>query len=207
MARKACCRSDAGGLLLGNFLVLPNIRGVVLGLLAGAMAAAFAASPDEKAGLPAIKNLKINDETVILIKQDSSRSVPTDHGHMINNVPPRTIVRMVLNPAKGSNINVEIWLPETEKWNGRLLGVGNGGAAGAIHPDSLAGALSAGYAVATTDMGTAPTPDSGIGNAEVWKDFGFRATHIMTLSAKQVIKAYYGRDAAHSYFEGGSTGG
>src|SRR5438105_9990066 len=27
-----------------------------------------------------------------------------------------------------------------------------------------------GYAAVTTDMGTAPDPDSGVGNREVWKD-------------------------------------
>jgi feruloyl esterase len=67
--------------------------------------------------------------------------------------------------------------------------------------------MSAGYAVATTDMGTAPNENSGVGNKEVWKDFGYRATHLMTVSAKQLIKAYYGRDPERSYFNGGSTGG
>jgi len=44
---------------------------------------------------------------------------------------------MVLNPAKGSTINVEIWLPDVDKWNARFLGIGNGGSAGNINPDSL----------------------------------------------------------------------
>jgi feruloyl esterase len=56
-------------------------------------------------------------------------------------------------------------------------------------------------------MGTAPNQDSGVGNPEVWKDFGFRATHLMTVVAKQVISAYYGKLPEHSYFVGGSTGG
>ena len=56
-------------------------------------------------------------------------------------------------------------------------------------------------------MGTAPNSDSGIGNPEVWKDFGFRATHLMTVAAKQVIRAYYGKEPELSYFSGGSTGG
>ena len=49
------------------------------------------------------------------------------------------------------------------------------------------------------------TPASG--NREVWKDFGFRATHLMTLAAKQVVTAYYGKRPEYSYFSGGSTGG
>lgn len=60
---------------------------------------------------------------------------------------------------------------------------------------------------ATTDMGTAPNADSGIGNKEVWKDFGYRATHLMTVAAKRVVRAYYGREPEFSYFSGGSTGG
>ncbi len=116
-------------------------------------------------------------------------------------------MKLVLNPAKGSNINVEISLPDAGHWSGRLLGLGNGGAAGHINSASLAGPTAAGYAVVTTDMGTAPNPDSGIGNREVWKDFGFRATHLMTVAARQVLAAYYGKGPDYAYFVGGSTGG
>lgn len=103
------------------------------------------------------------------------------------------VVKLLLQPSKGSNINVEVWLPDTAKWNGRFLGLGNGGAAGKINSGSLAGYSAAGYAVATTDMGTAPNADSGIGNREVWKDFGYRATHLMTVVGKQFVQAHYGK--------------
>ncbi len=116
-------------------------------------------------------------------------------------------MKLVLNPAKGSNINVEISLPDPDKWNARLLGLGNGGPAGHINSASLIGHTAAGYAVVTTDMGTAPNSDSGIHNPEVWKDFGFRATHLMTVVAKQIVTAYYGKGPEFSYFNGGSTGG
>lgn len=143
--------------------------------------------------LAAVKALKIEGGTITLVQREDS--------------PPRTVVKVVLNPAKGSNINVEIGLPDAEKWSGRFLGLGNGGSAGKINSQSLTGPVAGGYAVATTDMGTAPNSDSGIGNREVWKDFGFRATHLMTLAAKQVIQAYYGKGPEFSYFNGGSTGG
>src|SRR5205085_11922278 len=42
---------------------------------------------------------------------------------------------------------------------------------------------------------------------EVWKDFGFRATHLMTVAGKQVVRAYYSKEPELSYFNGGSTGG
>jgi feruloyl esterase len=72
---------------------------------------------------------------------------------------------------------------------------------------NLAWSAADGYAVATTDMGTAPNADSGVGNPEVWKDFGYRATHLMTVAAKQILIAHYGKAPEFSYFNGGSTGG
>lgn len=139
------------------------------------------------------------------------RAVKIDHATKVDvQRAPKgdsTVVKLLLQPAKGSNINVEVWLPDAEKWNGRFLGLGNGGAAGKINSGSLAGYSAAGYAVATTDMGTAPNSDSGIGNREVWKDFGFRATHLMTVAGKQLVQANYGKGPEYSYFSGGSTGG
>jgi feruloyl esterase len=38
-------------------------------------------------------------------------------------------------------------------------------------------------------------------------DFGYRATHEMTVKAKQIVKAYYDRNAQYAYFKGCSTGG
>ena len=177
--------------------------------IVGAMTAAtvFADPLEKEDGLALIRDLKIDAGTIALVERNDSPTMAIPKGRTFNNLPPRTIVKIVLNPAKGSNINVEVWLPDAAKWNGRFIGLGNGGAAGSINPGTLAGSFYGGYAVATTDMGTAPNQDSGNGNPEVWKDFGFRATHLMTVSAKQLIKAYYGKEPDHSYFNGGSTGG
>lgn len=155
----------------------------------------------------ALRVLKIDAGTFTQVQYDDAPAFKAPDGRVLDNLPSRTVVKLVLNPAKGSNINVEVWLPAAEKWNGRFLGLGNGGSAGRINPGSLAGSMAAGYAVATTDMGTAPNADSGVGNREVWKDFGFRATHLMTTAAKQIVTAHYGRPPEFSYFNGGSTGG
>ncbi|MDB6137499.1 MAG: hypothetical protein JWO94_571, partial [Verrucomicrobiaceae bacterium] len=165
-----------------------------------------AVQADQMNGLAALQALKI-DAGQMTVGHSDSPTMENPKGGTMTKLPPRTIVKTVLNPAKGSNINVQVWLPEADKWNGRFVGLGNGGAAGSINPGGLAGMMAGGYAVATTDMGTAPNSDSGIGNPEVWKDFGFRATHLMTVHAKQVIKVYYGKDPERSYFNGGSTGG
>jgi feruloyl esterase len=154
---------------------------------------AFAEVPRGESQLAALRALKIDHGTITAVERDTTAT--------------KTIVKLVLNPAKGSNINVEVWLPGAEKWNARFLGLGNGGAAGKINPAGLRLQSDAGYVVATTDMGTAPNSDSGIGNEEVWKDFGYRATHLMTVVGKQIVKAHYGKDPELSYFSGGSTGG
>ena len=46
-----------------------------------------------------------------------------------------------------------------------------------------------------------------IGNIEVWKDFGYRSTHLMTVAGKQIVETYYGKPPVYSYFCGRSTGG
>lgn len=127
------------------------------------------------------------------------------------NLPAFCRVSATLRPTPDSNINVEVWLPQGTAWNGRFVGTGNGGYAGAINYAELAGALQLGFAVANTDMGTAPsTALDGkpiIGHPERWIDWGYRSTHLMTVAAKRVVQAFYGSVAAYSYFAGCSTGG
>ena len=53
---------------------------------------------------------------------------------------------------EGSFVRTEVWLPE--EWNGRFVGLGNGGLAGNIHHAALLGYAMRGFAVAQTDMGT-----------------------------------------------------
>lgn len=144
----------------------------------------------------------------------------------ITGLPPFCRVALDISStgdATQSQILVEVWLPET-RWNGRYLGTGNGGFAGAISATALAGGLLQGYAVANTDMGTGVLyhcnglycggrtgfggPLAGLyGHPDSIKDFGYRATHLMTVAAKQVVAAYYGRPQRHAYFAGCSTGG
>ena len=116
-------------------------------------------------------------------------------------------VTMKLYPSDQSNITVVVYLPRPKDWNGRFLGTGNGGSAGAIAEGALCNGVGRGYATANTDMGTSLEPDDGIGQPEVWKDFGYRATHLMTVEGKALTAYFYGRKPEYSYFLGGSTGG
>ena len=175
-------------------------------LLSGLMAAfdsgmAASGQPDtvRKCAVP-------NGKVLSAVYTDASEFTDANR-NTITGIPPRTIVKLLLQPAKGSNINVEVWLPDADRWNGRFVGLGNGGAAGSINPAGFIGWIKRGYAVAATDMGTAPNDNSGVGNPEVWKDFGYRATHLMTTAARQLIQSCYGKPPAFSYFVGASTGG
>lgn len=120
--------------------------------------------------------------------------------------PEHWRVTIALTPTKQSDIHVEVWLPTTT-WNGCYLGTGNAGYAGNIDTKSLEKGIAGGFAVANTDMGSSTNPDDLLGRPEAWKDFGYRATHLMTTAAKQIIEAFYQRPPKHSYFIGGSTGG
>jgi len=119
-------------------------------------------------------------------------------------------VAATLKPTPESNIKIEVWLPPAESWNGKLLGTGNGGAGGAIAYGALVTGLQRGFATANTDMGTTTTGldfSFGVGHPEMVKDWAYRSTHLMTVAAKQTVKAFYDRDARLSYFTGCSTGG
>jgi len=119
-------------------------------------------------------------------------------------LPAHCRVRLVVAPR----ITIDVWLP-SDAWNGRFQGVGGGGLAGVISYAALADALQGGYATASTDTGHAGNSDAlwAIGRPDLLIDYGHRAIHEMTLKAKAVVEAYYGRPAERAYFVGCSTGG
>jgi feruloyl esterase len=113
----------------------------------------------------------------------------------------------VARPARGSEIGIEVWLPATD-WNDKLVGVGNGAWAGSISYSAMAEALAAGYAATSTDTGhRGGSADFALENEDKLIDFAYRAVHEMTLTAKVLVDAYYGRAEQRSYFSGCSTGG
>ncbi|MEO8755538.1 MAG: tannase/feruloyl esterase family alpha/beta hydrolase [Casimicrobiaceae bacterium] len=93
-------------------------------------------------------------------------------------------------------------------WNRKLLGLGNGGWAGNISVQALAGGLARGYAVTTTDTGHTTRDGSfALNHPEKLIDFGHRAVHDMTVQAKEILRAFYGMNEARAYWDGCSTGG
>ncbi len=124
-------------------------------------------------------------------------------------LPPFCRVAGISRPTPDSDIRFEVWLPASN-WNGKFVGVGNGVWAGAITYSSMVDPLSMGYATAATDDGHQGSPldaSFAAGHPEKLVDFGYRAPHEMTVAAKAIIAAFYGKDAQRSLFVSCSTGG
>ncbi|MCH4152372.1 MAG: tannase/feruloyl esterase family alpha/beta hydrolase [Sphingobium sp.] len=106
-------------------------------------------------------------------------------------------------------VGFRLFLPE-DGWNEKFIQMGSGGHAGFLRDEDCASAMAKGYACLITDMGHKGTGlDSQWtrGNTQALIDWGYRATHVATVSAKAVIAAYYGKGPSKSYFSGCSTGG
>jgi feruloyl esterase len=131
------------------------------------------------------------------------------YGESINEAPAFCRVAGVIQPTSDSYIRFEVWMPASG-WNGKFLGVGNGGFAGSIGYNSMGENLKRGYATAGTDTGHEA---EGVDASWAYKhpqkviDFGYRALHETTDNAKRLIEAFYGKPASRSYFDSCSDGG
>ena len=111
-------------------------------------------------------------------------------------------------------IGFAIALPEN--WNGRFMMQGGGGLNGSVaQPFGTVAAgdkpaLERGFAVITTDSGHQGAHGfdaSFFSDEEASVNFLYQAVGKVAQVGKQIISTHYGRNAAHSYFMGCSTGG
>lgn len=135
---------------------------------------------------------------------------------------PSLIVNAVVQPANtdmpllclvngriAPTIGYRMWLP-LETWNGKFAQTGCGGRCGDILDDGCQIVVARGYACIAADLGHKGTFYDdlwAIDNVAGEIDFGFRATHVTTLTGKAVTEAFYGKQPARSYYFGASTGG
>ncbi|MFI6875423.1 tannase/feruloyl esterase family alpha/beta hydrolase [Streptomyces sp. NPDC050400] len=110
-------------------------------------------------------------------------------------------------------IHFELLLPQTG-WQANYLQVGCGGLCGNVSLKSGAPAANGcapltdgAFAVATSDEGHSGGGGLFGTDPTLRADFGYKSDHQLVQAAKAIIKKYYGRDAAHSYFDGCSQGG
>ena len=171
------------------------------------------ASPCDSLQQLQLANAKITSARVIstgafhMPRRDARGSV--EFFNSFNTLRAFCRVEATATPSADSRINIEVWLPVTG-WNGRYLGVGNGGFAGSIAYYRLGEAVNSGYAAGSTDTGhrgSARDSRWSVGHPEKQTDFDHRAVHEMTVIAKAAIESFYSKPPAHSYFSSCSNGG
>lgn len=122
-------------------------------------------------------------------------------------LPALCRVAATLRPSSDSDIKIEVWMPATG-WNRKLVSVGNGGWSGAIGYGAMLTAIARGYATASTDTGhTGSSASFALGHPEKLTDFGYRAVHEMTVTAKKMVAAFYEEGLTRAYWSGCSAGG
>ncbi len=179
-------------------------------LVAGVPLAGLIATPSAQGTACAdLAALTIPDVTVNAATQVAGGSfTPPGSQAALATLPAFCRVEATARPTSDSEIKFEVWIPAVDAWNGKFQGVGNGGYQGSISYGAMATALRRGYATASTDTGhTGDDVVFGKGHPEKVVDFGWRAIHVMTDTAKLIVRNATGRFASKSYFVGCSSGG
>jgi feruloyl esterase len=170
-------------------------------------------SPD-KTSCAALTKLTFEGNTAITSATlVDAGSLATSPRQTLTSLPAFCRVVGVSRPTSDSTINFEVWLP-SDSWNGKFLSSGEGGFAGTLNytraglDGGLDELIRRGYASASTDTGHLSTDANwAIGHREKVIDYAYRSKHLVTVAAKGVIAAYYGRPASRSYFSSCSNGG
>ena len=143
----------------------------------------------------------------------STGALVTRTDQSLTGLPAFCRVIGVSRPTSDSDIRFEVWLP-ADSWNGKFVSSGEGGFAGRLNytrlglDGGLDEWLTRGYATASTDTGHRSTDDNwAVGHPERVIDYAYRSKHLVTVAAKGLIAAYYGRPATHAYFNSCSNGG
>jgi len=130
---------------------------------------------------------------------------------VFKDLPSFCRVKATLKPSSDSDIDIEVWLPASN-WNGNFQGVSGGGPNGALEgaldTGGLAEALRNGFATGTTDTGhRGATLAYAVDHPEQLIDYGHRAVHEMTVQAKAITRAFFGRAPKYSYWNQCASGG
>ncbi len=141
----------------------------------------------------------------------SAEVVPTQAGWSPEPGAASVTVKAAFCRVQGvieTEIGFELWLPARAAWNGKFLGAGVGGDAGAFNFRDLPRGVARGYASATTDTGHKVADRLWmLGEPMRLGNYELRANHLLADTSKALILAYYGAPARHAYFIGCSGGG
>jgi hypothetical protein len=181
---------------------------------------AFSATPCQ-----ALTDLRLPGQAVVI---ESAREVPAGPVPAAPGAPPAAAARPNLpahcrvdgvidrrtgRDGKPYGIGFAVTLPAN--WNGRFLFQGGGGLNGAVRDPygmEYSGdtpALAQGFAVASTDSGHKGSgfDASFMDDQEALLNFLYQAVGKVTVVAKEIVAAHYGKPADRAYFVGCSTGG
>jgi feruloyl esterase len=152
-------------------------------------------------------SLSLTDVTITAAQTIPAGNYTAANGQTFNNLPTFCRVAATATPTSQSDINFEVWMPLAGTWNGIFRGEGSGGSAGAITFALMANAIARNYATMSNDNGHTGSNWSFSLQPERVNDFGYRAQHVTTVTAKAIIQAYYNTAPHFSYFYGCSQGG
>jgi len=180
-------------------------------VLAGAIA--IAPSWSMAATCESVSSLSLPNTTITLSQTVAAGSFTApgrggQRGQQLTDLPEFCRVQATLKPSSDSDIKMELWMPATSAWNGKLRGTGNGGLGGGagINAGALANGVRRGYATAGNNTGHEGDSSYAIDHPEKIKDFGYRSAHEMTVASKAIVKAFYGTAAKYSYMAEGGGG-
>ena len=145
---------------------------IATAILVSVGVSAAGASCDSLAGLK-LQDANVTSATVVAA---GAYKPATGSAAPFKDLPEFCRVEGVIPPSADSHIEFEVWLPVTG-WNGKYLGVGNGGFAGSIGYPALADAVMNGYVVSSTDTGHEGGATDGrwaLGHYEKIVDYGYR---------------------------------
>ncbi len=138
--------------------------------------------------------------------KENPRYAVTDWAAGLTEANPFYRICMTVYTSPNSDFQMEVWLPEIS-WNERTITVGNSGSAMTVNHLALLGGILDDFAVFHCNLSTGGDLDRGINNPEIWKDFGWRATHLTTKIGCQIVELFYDQAPDYRYFYGCSTGG
>jgi feruloyl esterase len=174
----------------------------------GGSSSTTAAAAAEPMSCEAIATLALPETTITLAEAVAAGPFTPPGARRPLELPAFCRVAATTSPA----VNFEVWLP-AEGWNGKFHTAGNGGMAGVISYDAMAGALNRGYATASTDTGHVRPGAGGfdaswaLDRPDLIEDFGHRSLHMTAVNGKALTEGYYGSAPDHSYYVGCSKGG
>ena len=146
-------------------------------------------------------------QSLLSLKLEHAEVISADYAQQSCRVVTR-VWPAGLSQSRDSFIDVSTWMPDAQHWNGRFIGLGNGGYSPRLPQEQMQARLAEGFSVGASDTGHKTESLDFILAANERIDYwGRTAVHTLSAYSKKVITAYYTKPADYAYFAGCSTGG